>query len=345
MNAIVSRRTTRLPTVSVLIPCYNEHRRIASCLGSLLRSDYPADLIELVVIDGGSDDGTRAVVEELARTHANVRMIDNPERQKPHALNLGIFATESDVIVRADAHAWYPSDYVRRLVEDLDRYDADNTGGIRETHVGGDRMSQAIGIAISHRFAAGNAHYRTGTDHVRAVESVFGGCYRREVFQRIGMFNEQLIRTQDRELNRRLLDAGGRIILDPNVRCVYFPRGRIREYLQWTCDSAFWLFSARRFTDVRMVSWRNFVPLAFVLWHLAALMMIEASPLLAGFALAPIASYWLCNLAISWSAARSHGDVTVAPYLVLVFALTHLGYGVASLQGWLAALSEGKVRP
>lgn len=339
-----TRKDAQMPRVSVLIPCYNERHRIRRCLDSLLDNDYPEDRIELVVIDGGSDDGSRTVVEELAHAHPNLRMIDNPERQKPQGLNLGIRATDSDVVVRADAHAWYPPNYVRRLVEDLERFAADNTGGVRETYVGGDRLARAIGLAISHRFAAGDAHYRTGTDRVRSVETVFGGCYRREVFDRIGLFNEHLVRTQDRELNRRLLAVGGKIVLDPEVRCLYFPRGELGEYWRWTWEGAFWLFYARRFTAIPMVSWRNLVPLAFVLWHVVACALGGVSLGVAGIAAAPIAVYWLCNLAISLAAARRHGDLGVAPYLVLVFAMTHFAYGLASLRGLLAGLLAGRVR-
>jgi glycosyltransferase involved in cell wall biosynthesis len=335
----------QMPTVSVLIPCYNERERIGHCLQSLLRNDYPAGRIELVVIDGHSNDGSRELVDELARRHPNVRVLDNPARGKPQGLNLGIQSTRSDVVVRADAHAWYPPSYVRRLVEDLDRYAADNTGGVRETHIGGSRMARAIGIAISHRFAAADAHYRTGTKRVRAVESVFGGCYRREVFGRIGLFNEHLVRTQDRELNRRLLGAGGRIVLDPQVWCLYFPRGHMRDYWRWTYEGAFWLFYARRFTAVPMLSWRNLVPLTFVLWHVVAVFGAGISTAVAGVAAVPLLGYWGCNAAISWSAARRHGDLGLAPYLALAFVLTHWSYGLGSLQGWLRATSTRRTRP
>jgi hypothetical protein len=146
------------------------------------------------------------------------------------------------------------------------------------------------------------------------------------------------VRTQDRELNRRLIAAGGTIVLDPTVRCIYYPRRGAREYWQWTSDGAFWLFYARRFTDVPMVSWRNLVPLAFVLWHLVAVLGGGLHPMLAILASAPIALYWLCNVAVSWSAARRYGDLMLTPYLVFVFAMTHVGYGLASLRGWLHAM-------
>jgi len=332
------------PKVAVLIPCYNEQQWILPCVKSLLGNDYPTDRTELVVIDGGSNDGSRGMIETLARDHANLRLLDNPAREKSCGLNLGIRATESDVVVRADAHAWYPPDYLRRLVDALVLYEADNSGGVRETHVAGDRMARAIGIAISHPFAAGDAHYRTGVDRARLVESVFGGCYRREVFDRIGLFNEALVRTQDRELNRRLLAAGGTIVLDPGVRCLYYPRGRLRDYMRWTYDSAFWLFYARRFTDVPLLSWRNLVPLAFLLWHFLPVPLAGLSPGLASLAMLPLLVYWICNMSISLVAARRHGDMTVAPFLMLVFVLTHLGYGLASLHGWLGALLGGRVR-
>lgn len=335
----------RVPSVSVLIPCYNERTWISACLDSLLAGDYPSDRIEFVVIDGGSDDGTLEVIADIADKAPNVRVVHNTARLKPHGLNLGIRETDSDVIVRADAHASYPENYVRRLVEDLDRFSADNTGGVRETYVGGSRMAQAIGLAISHRFAAGDAHYRTGANHVRAVESVFGGCYRRSVFDRVGLFNEHLIRTQDREFNRRLLAKGGTIILDPEVRCLYYPRGRAAEYWRWNYDGAFWLFLARRFTHVPMVSWRNLVPLGFTAWHVVASVAMGFAPSATPLLLAPVALYWAVSLLVSSRAALRHGDVVLTPFLMFVFAMTHFGYGLGSSAGLMRALVLGRVRP
>ncbi len=335
---------TRTPSVSVLIVCFNEATWIEACLDSLIANDYPRERIEFVVIDGGSDDGTVDIVERIAAAAGNVRLVHNEARLKPHGLNLGIRETTSDVVVRADAHASYPTDYVRRLVDDLDRYQADNTGGVRETFVGGDRMAKAIGLAISHRFAAGDAHYRTGTAEVRSVDSVFGGCFRREVFERIGVFNEGLIRTQDREFNRRLLAAGGTIVLDPEVRCLYYPRGRAGEYWRWNYDGAYWLFYARRFTDVPMVSWRNLVPMGLVAWHALVPLLGGLSGALAGWAALPLVLYWVTNGVVSLRCAARYGEPTLAGHLAFVFAMTHFGYGLGSLQGLARALTAGKKR-
>ena len=333
------------PRVDVLIPCFDEREHIEACVRSLLASDYPRDRLCIVVIDGGSGDGTVEIVDRLAREDARVQRLHNPARLKPHGLNLAIRRSRADVVLRADAHALYPPDYVRRLVEDLERHDADNTGGIRETFVGGNAIARAIGIAVSHRFAAGDAHYRTGSARVREVESVFGGCYRREVFDRIGLFNERLVRTQDRELNRRLRAAGGRIVLDPAVRCTYFPRTDARAYWRWTWEGACWLFVARRFTDTPMVSWRNLVPLSLVAWHGLAVALSGLAPALAALLVGPVLAYWAINAGVSVHAAASRRDPALAPALFVVFAMTHFAYGLASLQGALrCALAGGKVQ-
>lgn len=333
-----------LPTVCILVPCYNERAGIRRSLESLCQIDYPQSRFEIVVIDGGSDDGTREIIEELLGRFANLRLLYNAVRLKPHGLNLAIQRTQSDIVIRADAHAAYSAGYVRRLVEDLEKYDADNTGGIRETYVGGSRMARAIAIVISHRFGAGDAHYRVGSSRVRSVETVFGGCYRREVFSRIGLFNERLIRTQDREFNRRLLAAGGRIILDPDVRCTYYARERAMDYWRWNWEGAFWVFYARRFTDVSMASGRNFVPIGFVAWHAA--IGIAAGFAFPGWAwmLLPLGLYWIVSLSLSFSAAARKRDLALVPYIVFAFAMTHFGYGLASLQGIFRAIREGKDR-
>lgn len=194
-----------VPLVTIIVPCLNEREFIGACLDSVIANDYPKDRLEILVIDGMSDDGTRAIVEEYAQRHPSIRMVDNPDKIKPRALNIGIQEARGGIIIRMDAHALYEPDYISKSVHYLEEYDADNVGGIRMTLPrSSSRMARAIAHAISHPFAAGNATYRTGAKEIKWVGTVFGGCYRREVFDRIGLFNEALIRGQDREFNVRL---------------------------------------------------------------------------------------------------------------------------------------------
>lgn len=338
MNSSPARR------LAIIIPCRNEERYIGRCLDSILSSDFDQRLLDVVVVDGMSTDGTRSIVAAYARRHAFIRLLDNPGGLKPTALNLGIANTDAEVVMRLDAHAEYDRHYIPVLVEGLFRYRADNIGGIRETAAGNSPWTKAIAHAVSHPFAAGNALYRTGLKqvHPRKVDTVFCGCYRREVFERIGLFNEKLIRTQDREFNQRLRSRGGKIVLDPGARCTYFPRSTLWEHCRWTFEGAAWLFSASRFTRTRMTSWRNWVPAAFVLWQAAMLAALALAPQLYLAASLPFAAYWALNALVSLSLAARERSLRIAPMLCLLFAATHYAYGLGSLAGWLTAKRRGR---
>jgi glycosyltransferase involved in cell wall biosynthesis len=290
-----------------------------------------------------SMEGTRDIVHGYATRFSHIRMIDNPGGLKPVALNIGIDAPDSDILMRIDAHAVYAPDYISRLVAGLIRYDADNIGGVRETDCGSTLVSRAIATAISHPFAAGNAHWRTGATEVKEVGTVFCGCYRRTVFHRIGKFNERLIRAQDREFNERLRSAGGRIVLDPSVRCTYFPRTTLRAYCQWTIAGAFWLFYARSLTQTPMISSRNLVPPAFVVWHGVVLTLLVLGPVAVIIGAIPIVTYWTINIWLSGAVAFRERNLQLWPLASALFALTHIGYGIGALSGWLKSILSGRV--
>lgn len=329
--------------VAIVIPCYNEEKYIARCLESLLANDYPRELLDIVVLDGMSGDGTRKIVAEYAAKYPHIRMLDNVKRHKPGALNLGIQSTQSDIVMRIDAHSIYETGYISKLVAGLDKYSADNVGGLRETHLPDTPFGKAIAISISHPFAVGNAYWRTASPQVREVDTVFCGCYRRSVFERIGLFNEDLLRTQDREFNYRLLRAGGKIILDPSVRCTYFPRLSLKRFARWTFDGAYWLFFARRFTDTPMLTYRNYAPLCFVLWHLLPPIAALIHPWLGLLAALPLMLYWIMAIYNSVKVGMQHRDLLrLTPLMLLAFAFTHYGYGLGSLCGLVHATILGK---
>src|SRR5688572_7628844 len=200
------------PKVTVILPCRNEARYIGPCLDSILAGAYPADLLEILVVDGHSTDETRALVKDYAARHPQVRLLDNPARIVPTALNIGIRAATGDVIARMDAHVIYPPEYLPRLVAALEESGADNVGGCVITlPADGTATAQAIAIALGQPFGVGNSHFRIGSPKARFVDTVPFGCFRRELFNRVGMFDEELVRNQDDEFNARIISRGGKI--------------------------------------------------------------------------------------------------------------------------------------
>ena len=213
------------PRVSIVMPCRNEAAYIGPCLDSVLATDYPLDRMEVLVADGRSDDGTREIVERCAAQHPCVRLLDNPARITPAALNTAIRVATGDVIIRMDAHGVYPRDYVPRLVRALEETGADNVGGVVITLPADDTPSaRAIALAFSHPLGVGNAYFRIGVAGPRWVDTVPFGCFRRELFDRVGMFDEEMVRNQDDEFNLRLIGHGGRILLLPDVVARYYAR-------------------------------------------------------------------------------------------------------------------------
>jgi len=339
----IATAPTPTKTVAVIIPCYNEESYVARCLDSILSNDYDARYLDIVVVDGMSNDKTREIVTKYAQRYPHIRLLDNRKKNKPAALNLAINETDSEVVMRIDAHAIYEESYISKLVSGLDNFDADNIGGIRETDLGRSTWQGAVGIAISHPFAAGNAVYRTGvkSPSPRLVDTVFCGCYRREVFGEIGLFNPKLIRTQDREFNLRLTYNGGKIVLDPTVRCTYFPRTQLWDYTKWVLQGAFWVYYADRFTKTRMRSSRNWIPVIFVLWNTVAFVMALLTASYSAIAFGPIALYWLTSAYFSGRASIEHRSLLLFPFLVLLFAITHYGYGLGACAGVITARYRG----
>src|SRR5256886_3349417 len=211
------------PFVSIVVPCRNEAEYIGPMLDSMLANAYPRDRLEVLIVDGMSDDGTRAVITDYASRYPMIQLLDNPERTTPHALNLGIARARGRIIMRMDAHAAYPTNYIADLVDCMERTGADSVGASWRTQPGDTTiMARAIAAAVAHPFGMGNAQYRLGTTRERDVDTLQCGSYRRDVFERLGPFDEDLVRSQDSELTFRVLRAGGRVLLVPGVVATYY---------------------------------------------------------------------------------------------------------------------------
>ena len=214
-----------LPLVSVVIPVFNEARYIARCLQSVLGQDYPPDRYEVVVADGGSTDGTRELIAELGAGRS-VRVIDNPGRTQASGLNLAIAAGTGDVIARQDGHAAWSPRHLRRSVELLLETGADCVGG-QADGVGDGPWGEAIAAAMHSPMGVGGARFRY-SDRQEEVATAFPGTFRREAFERVGLYNEEFSPHEDYELNHRIRQSGGRIIYTPDIPTRYFVRESLR---------------------------------------------------------------------------------------------------------------------
>jgi len=196
--------------VSVIVPCRNEARFIGRCLDSIRASDYPTELLEVIIAEGMSEDGTRQVLARYLAADSRVRLVDNPERITAAGLNHAIEVARGEVILRLDAHAEMAPDYISKCVAALAETGAMNVGGLRiERAQDPGLFADTIVAALTCRFGVGNAHYRFRGSGGGWVDTVFGGCWQREVFERVGKFNPKLERSQDIEFNQRLRGRAG----------------------------------------------------------------------------------------------------------------------------------------
>ena len=319
------------PAISIVMPCRNEERYIGACLDSILATTYPLDRIELLGVDGMSEDRTREIVTGYAARRRTVRLLDNRRRITPAALNVGIRAATGEIIMRMDAHVVYPPQYIPRLIDALQTSDADNVGGVIVT-LPADRstMAQAIAIGLAHPFGVGNAYFRIGVAAPRWVDSVPFGCFRREVFDRTGLFDEDLIRNEDEEFNLRLIKHGGRILLLPDVISYYFARRSLPELARTYYQYGYYKpLVAKKASGV--VTVRQLVPGLFVLTLIATSLLTPVLPVIAIGA--TVAAAYLGTLfACVIGAVRRHGW-RCALALAAVFPTIHFSYGFGSLHG------------
>jgi len=321
-----------VPRVSIVIPCRNEESYIGACLDSILASDYPGERLEILVADGQSTDATRRILMAYAAEHPSIILLDNPAGSTPAGLNQAIGRASGAIIVRMDAHVLYPSDYVRHLVEGLEESGADNVGGVLETVPSEDTpQARAIAIGLSHPFGVGDSYFRTGVSERREVDTVPFGCYRREVFDRVGLFDEELIRNQDDEFNFRLIRRGGRVLLLPGVSCRYFARRSLLQLAQMFYQYGYFKPLVARKVG-RVMTVRQLVP-ALLVASLAVSAGLGLWLPAVGYAFALVAlTYASLVLACAGGAARSEG-LRCALALTAVFPTLHFSYGAGFLRG------------
>ena len=319
--------------LSVICPIYNEEKYIANCIESILLQDYPKDELEVLFVDGMSKDRTREIVAEYTRKYPFIRLIDNPEKIVPYAMNYGIKASKGEVIIRLDAHATYEKNYFSALVRRLNELGADNVGSVCKTDVlNKTPKTLAIREVLSNKFGVGNSVFRTGIDKVMEVDTVPFGCWRRDVFDKYGLYDLRLVRNQDIELNKRILRGGGKIFIVPDTYCTYLARETFKGLAKNNYGNGKWNILTVHYTkQVNSLSIRHFIPLAFVLsLILPVIASIFYLPLIALVALSLIAYVLLLGLI---SIKLSFSKKLNFFYLLASFLVLHLSYGWGSLVG------------
>ncbi len=337
----VEENKSQRKIVTVIMPVRNEAGFIRESLSAVVNQDYPSDRMEVIVVDGMSTDETRSVVHQMQAQHPNLRLIDNPGKIVPTGLNLALAQAQGEIIVRVDGHCVIRPDYIRNCVEYLRRENVDGVGGPMET-IGENRTSQAIALAMSSPFGVGGSSFRTVQDREMFVDTVAFPAYRRETIQKVGMFDEELIRNQDDEYNYRLREMGGRILMTPEIRSRYYSRGSFsslwRQYFQY----GYWKVRVMQKHPLQM-SLRQFIPPLFVT-TLIVLSLLSPFLFAARLLLAlTVGTYIAANLGAAFITASKKGWRYFL-YLPVAFAALHISYGAGFLYGLAKFFKRWKPR-
>jgi glycosyltransferase involved in cell wall biosynthesis len=321
-----------LPFVTVIIPCRNEEKFIAKCLDSVINQDYPKDRFEVLVIDGMSSDATREIIKKYIEKNSFIKMIDNPKKIIPAALNIGIKHAKGNIIVRMDAHSEYPKDYISKIIYWLNKSGADNVGGIWITKPGANTLiAEAIAIGLTSTFGVGNAYYRTGLSEPRYVDTVPFGAYRKEVFDKIGLFDEKLLRSEDDEFNLRLLRQGGKILLVPEIVSYYYARDSLSKLWKTYFQYGYWKIGVIQKHKLP-ASWRHLVPSIFILTIFVTFILGFFNPIFFYMFGTIIGIYLTVSMFFSLRISLKKG-LKYFIILPLVFGTLHFAYGFGFLKG------------
>ena len=252
-------------TVSIIVPCYNEEKRIRFLLDAVFAQTYPRALLEVTIADGHSSDHTRAVISAFQAEHPDlqIRLVDTVSGNIPAALNCAMTASTGEIIVRLDGHSAPGPDYIEKSVAALEAGKGDNVGGVWEIRPGAETwIAKSIAVAASHPLGVGDALYRHAKEPA-SVDTVPFGAWRRTLLDKVGGYDESLLTNEDYEFNARIRQSGGKIWLDPSISSIYFARSTFgalaRQYFRY----GFWKVKMLRHYPGTL-RWRQALPPVFV---------------------------------------------------------------------------------
>lgn len=321
--------------LTVICPIYNEEKYIARCIESIMAQDYPKDDLEVLFVDGMSTDRTREIIASYLPQCPYLRVLDNPHKIVPYAMNKGISEAKGDIIMRIDAHTFYEPNYCSAIVKRLKELDAENVGCVCKTDVL-NRIPKTLAIreVLSNKFGVGNSAFRTGINGIKEVDTVPFGCWPKRVFEKYGLYDVRLVRNQDIELSKRIINGGGKIYIIPDTFCTYLARETFSGLAKNNFGNGKWNILTVYYTrQMKSLSLRHFIPLLFLLSLIV--------PLLLAFVWWPFALVSAASL-LAYTCLFSAVSLKLAVtkklnffYLLITFFVLHLSYGWGSLVGVL----------
>lgn len=319
--------------VSVICPIYNEEKYITQCIESILAQDYPQEDLEVLFVDGMSTDRTRKIVEAYTQLHTFLKLIDNPQRTVPYAMNIGIEAAQGEIIIRLDAHAVYPTHYFSKLIAGLHLHQADNVGAqCRTLPINQTTTAIAIAEALGSSFGVGNSMFRIGIVEDTETDTVPFGCFRREVFEKVGSYDTELIRNQDDELNARIINSGGKIVLLAGTTFDYYARDSFAKLFKMYYQYGLYkpLVNKKLGSPATL---RQFIPPLFVMGLILGAILSIFLPIIGIIYGVVIMLYIVAGMTIGTKQARKHQLLALVFAMPFTFFILHLSYGIGYIHG------------
>jgi glycosyltransferase involved in cell wall biosynthesis len=313
--------------VTVIMPVRNEGPHMRDSLEGVLRQETAPDAFEVLVVDGRSSDETPDIVRDIMSRHRNVRLLDNPGRIVPTAMNVGLAEARGELIVRVDGHCVLEPGYLRGAIEALRRSACQGVGGSMVA-TGRGFWGEAIAVATSTPFGVGNARFHY-SDQEGEADTVYLGAYRRDYLRQIGGYDPVFVRNQDDELNYRIRARGGRVFYTPRMRAIYQVRQSLRLLFKQYFQYGVWKVPMYRKTGHPMQP-RHLVPAAFVLSLLVPLLLAPWAHWILWVPATAAASHALVGAAF---ALRSRPLRASSLGMPLVFLTLHAAYGLGFMLG------------
>lgn len=318
------------PFVSVVVPMRNEGKLLEPCLLSLVKQSYPQPRYEILVVDGRSSDNSRDIVDKFT-SGATLLLLDNPAQSTPSGMNVGIRSARGSIIVIAGAHCVYSQRFIEDCILCLERTGADVVGGPVQTAASSDYFGAQLACAIlSSPFGVGNSRFRTSV-HEGYVDTVPFGAYRREVLERVGLFNERLIRNQDNDLSARVQETGGKIYMTPALTAIYVPIDNYSDLLRQALQKSQWHAITVK-ENPKALGFRHLCPAGF----LCVIVLLASLSPWSNFARAILAVLGIVYFSLSaWFSMHAKEKHSWAIKIAMPFAclLFHSAYGLGTLLG------------
>lgn len=326
-------------SVSIVIPMRNESKHIKKCLDSLLDQDWIDSKIEIIVVDGESDDNSYEIVKKTLLNHSNFKILHNPKKITPISLNIGVKAATGDVIIILGSHSYVAKDFISKNIHFLNTMEVDCVGG-SISPIGDSYQGNAIALAMSSPIGVGNAFYRYSKVQ-RLVDTVQFGAYKREVFNRIGYFDEELVRNQDFELNHRIVSTGGKILLAPQVNGYYIVRSTIIKLFKQYFDYGYWKTRVVS-KEIGAFRLRYQIPPIFILTLLISGFLGIFISIIMNFFIFII---FLYSFLVTITSLRisMNSNFKYFPILPLAFISLHFGFGLGLITSWIKKILKKKM--